>query len=179
MRNLSAVSSEDILQHSFKFFKILVLIIVVNISINEAFFELKSSLFHEFLSELVYLIFFYVGFLFYYYIGAIYQRISGNRIHKVWVIRHFLMLIFVTIIIFQLTGVLNPSQMKEITHDSRITNDILVVILVFISLAIFQSYKLIRKAQIKWYDTGFYFLVYASFIILVLFKGGIIKQIVR
>jgi hypothetical protein len=179
MKNLSDVSSEDLLHDAFKFFKILIFVIVVNISINEAYFNMNSDLLHEIRSEAAYLSFFYFGFLFFYYLGSLYKKITTNNIHKVWLIRNWLMLIFVTTIIFQLTGVLNPDQIKVKMLEDQITKDVVIVYVIFLGIAILQTFKLIRKAQIKWYDAGFYLLAYSSFFVLIIMKGLIVQALLR
>ena len=177
IRNISDVSSENILQQAFKFFKIQIFIIVVNISINEIFLDKDSNLIHEFNSEIAYLSFFYISFLVYYYISALYIRFTSNIIHRVLVIRTWLMLIFILTIIFQLTGALNPDKLSEKIFLDLLSKDMLVVYLIFLLIKIYHVFKLIKRNQIKWYDSLFYIIIFASYLFLIIIKSIIIQKL--
>jgi hypothetical protein len=177
MRNISNVSKEDILQEAFKFFKLLIFFILINISINEIFLNKDSDMVHDFKSEIAYLSFFYISFLIYYYFSAFYIKITSNTIHHVLVIRTWLMLIFTLTLFYQFSGALNPNNLNEKTFLDLLINDTLVVYSIFLVIEIYHIFKLIKTNQIKWYDSFFYLIVFASYLIFISIKSIMIQQL--
>ena len=177
MRNISNVSKEDILQEAFKFFKLLIFFILINISINEIFLNKDSNMAHEFKSEIAYLSFFYISFLIYYYFSALYIKITSNIIHRVLVIRTWLMLIFTLTLFYQFSGALNPNKLNEKTFLDLLINDTLAVYSIFLVIEVYHIFKLIKTNQIKWYDSIFYIIVFASFLVFITIKSMIIQQL--
>lgn len=177
MRNMDNVSIEEILQQAFKFFKTLIFIIVVNISINEIFLDKDSNLVHEFLSEIAYLSFFFVSFLIYYYISAFYIKLTSNNIHRVLVFRTWLTLIFTLTLFFQLSGGLNPNKFNDKKFFDLLINDSVAVYFIFLIIEMYHIFKLIKRNQIKWYDSIFYIIIFASYFIFISIKTFTIKSL--
>jgi len=178
MRNISNVSKDDILQESFKFFKILMFFLLINISINEIFLDKDSTMVKDFKSEIAYLSFFYISFLFYHYFSSFYIKLTSNDIHYALVIRTWLMLIFTLIIIYQFTGGLNPNKkLNDKSYLDLLINDSLEVYFIFLLIEIYHKFKLIKTKKIKWYDSIFYLIVSASYFVFICIKTVIIQKL--
>jgi hypothetical protein len=175
MRNINVVSIEDVLQQAFKFFKILIFFILVNISINELLLDKDSNLANDFKSEAAYLSFYYVSFLIFYYISAFYVKLTSNTIHRVLVIRTWLTLVFTLTVFFQLSGALNPNKLSAANFMDLLVKDALAVYFIFLIIEVYHIIKLFRTNQIKWYDSIFYIIIFTSYIIFIAIKTIIIQ----
>jgi hypothetical protein len=157
------IGKEEILQQTFKFFKISIFIVLANFSYNEIFINKDSDLARELKSEIGYLSVFYISFLFYYYISYFYANITSNKIHNVLVIRTWIMLIFLQILFFQISGDLN----KKIIKDKVLSEHSLMAYGILLLIGIFHIIKSIKEKRIKWYDSVFYLFIFASFFIFI------------
>jgi len=175
MRNINVVSIEDVLQQAFKFFKILIFFILVNISINELLLDKDSNLANDFKSEAAYLSFYYVSFLIFYYISTFYVKLTSNTIHRVLVIRTWLTLVFTLTVFFQLSGALNPNKLSAANFMDLLVKDALAVYFIFLIIEVYHIIKLFRTNQIKWYDSIFYIIIFTSYIIFIAIKTIIIQ----
>lgn len=163
LRNLSGISDDDLLKQTFKIFKLLILVIILNISIHEAVYEKNSDIFREICSETVYLFFFYCSFLLNYYLGRFYTKITSNSIHEVLISRVWIILMFIITIIFQASGSINIKLIDKEAFENMIIDESATAWIILGILGGVQIIRLILTKRIKWYDTFFYTFIYCLF----------------
>ena len=177
LRNISDKTPDDLLLETFKILKIIIFFIVSNIAFNEIFKGNDSNLWHEVKSEGSYLAFFYISFLALYYISRLYEKITSNGVHKVIVLRDFLIVILATILFFQIDGLMNPNLNKHQLLSDLSLEDIGYMYIFFVLMVIFQSFYLLKKKIIKWYDMFYYIFMTALIFILMVLNGLVILSI--
>ena len=171
-------SIDDIALEAFKIFKFLVFCILSNITINDILFDRNSNLLNEIKSESSYLLFFILSFLLCYYLAAIYSTLRKNEYLKVVIARDWLLTMMITTIIFQLTGVLNPSGSSEAEIEDIITSDLAGLAFSYLALFLFQFYRMIRARLIRWYDFFFCLVSFSLYIFLLICKGVVIQLLI-
>ena len=162
---------------TFKILKIIIFFIVSNIAFNEIFKGNDSNLWHEVKSEGSYLAFFYISFLALYYINRLYEKITSNGVHKVIVLRDFLIVILATILFFQIDGLMNSDHNEHQLLIDLAWKDIAKMYIFFVLMVIFQSFYLLKKKIIKWYDMFYYIFMTALIFILMVLNGLVILSI--
>ena len=177
LRNISDKTPDDLLLETFKILKIIIFFIVSNIAFNEIFRKIDSNLWHEIKSEGAYLAFFYISFLAFYYIGRLYEKITSNGVHKVIVLRYLLIVMLATILFFQIDGLMNPDHKKNQLLSNLAMNDLVLIFFIFALMVIFQSFYLLKKKIIKWYDMFYYIFMTALIFILIILNGHVILDI--
>jgi len=177
LRNISNKTQDDLLLETFKILKIIIFIIVSNIAFNELFRNIDSDLWHEVKSEGTYLTFFYISFLGFYYISRLYEKITSNGVHKVIVLRYLLIVMLATIIFFQIDGLMNPDYKKYKLLNDLAIKDLVYIFAFFVLMVIFQSFYLLKKKIIKWYDVFYYIFMTALTFILIILNGLVILNI--
>ena len=177
LRNINDKTPDDLLLETFKILKIIIFFIVSNIAFNELFRNIDSNLWHEIKSEVTYLAFFYISFLAFYYIGRLYEKITSNGVHKVIVLRYLLIVMLATILFFQIDGLMNPDHKKHQLLSNLAMNDLGLIFFFFDLMIIFQSFYLLKKKIIKWYDMFYYIFMTALIFILIILNGHVILDI--
>lgn len=176
LKNIVDKTADDLLQETFKVLKIIIFFIVANIAFNEIFRNIDSNLWNEFTSEGSYLAFFYISFLAFYYIGRFYEKITSNEVHKVIVLRYLLIVMLATILLFQITGIMNPNQKNQILSD-LVFQDLSLLFLLFTLMVILHCIYLSKKKIIKWYDVFYYIFMIALIFILIMVNGLVVTSI--
>lgn len=177
LRNIRDKTPDDLLLETFKILKIIIFFIVSNIAFNELFRNIDSNLWHEVKSEGSYLTFFYISFLAFYYISRLYEKITSNGVHKVIVLRYLLIVMLATILFFQIDGLMNPDYKKHQSLRDWAVNDLVLIFVFFALMVIFQSFYLLKKKIIKWYDVFYYIFMTALTFILIVLNGLVILHI--
>ena len=83
-----------------------------------------------------------------------------------------------TTIVFQFTGVLNPSQISQKGFLDLMSYDILCTLLGYFLLLAVQIYQLYKKQVIKWFDVFVYLISWVFFSFLIIVKGVIIQMLI-
>ena len=177
LRNINDKTPDDLLLETFKILKIIIFFIVSNIAFNELFRNIDSNLWHEIKSEVTYLAFYYISFLAFYYISRLYEKITSNGVHKVIVLRYLLIVMLATILFFQIDGLMNPNHKKNQLLSNLAMNDLVLIFFIFALMVIFQSFYLLKKKIIKWYDMFYYIFMTALIFILIILNGHVILDI--
>ena len=177
LRNINDKTPDDLLLETFKILKIIIFFIVSNIAFNELFRNIDSNLWHEIKSEVTYLAFFYISFLAFYYISRLYEKITSNGVHKVIVLRYLLIVMLATILFFQIDGLMNPDHKKNQLLSNLAMNDLVLIFFIFALMVIFQSFYLLKKKIIKWYDMFYYIFMTALTFIVIILNGLVILHI--
>ena len=177
LRNINDKTPDDLLLETFKILKIIIFFIVSNIAFNELFRNIDSNLWHEIKSEVTYLAFYYISFLAFYYISRLYEKITSNGVHKVIVLRYLLIVMLATILFFQIDGLMNPDHKKNQLLSNLAMNDLVLIFFIFALMVIFQSFYLLKKKIIKWYDMFYYIFMTALIFILIILNGHVILDI--
>ena len=181
LRNISDKTPDDLLLETFKILKIIIFFIVSNIAYNEIYNGWDSNLWDEVISEGSYLAFFYISFLAFYYISRLYEKITSNGVHKVIVLRYLLIVMLATILFFQIDGLMNPDHKHDHKHDQFLgvlaIKDLLLIFGFFSLMVIFQSFYLLKKKIIKWYDMFYYIFMTALIFIVIILNGHVILYI--
>ena len=177
LRDITNKTSDDVLLETFKILKIIIFIIVVNIAFNEIFRNIDSNLWNDLKSEGLYLVFFYISFLAFYYLSRVYERITKTSIHTTIVSRYQLVVMLATMIFFQVSGIMNPDQKKSNLIVELAVENLVIVVLLFCLLIVFQSVYLIKRKLIRWFDVFFYLFMSILIFILIFFNGFIILTI--
>ncbi len=172
LRNISDKTPDDLLLETFKILKIIIFFIVSNIAFND-----NSKLWDEVKSEGSYLAFFYISFLALYYINRLYEKITSNGVHKVIVLRDFLIVMLATILFFQIDGLMNSDHNEHQLLIDLAWKDIAKMYIFFVLMVIFQSFYLLKKKIIKWYDMFYYIFMTALTFILMVLNGLVILYI--
>jgi hypothetical protein len=159
-------------------FKFIIFCIIANIGINEAFFDINADLIKEIQTQIVYLLFFYVSFTFCYYIFYLYGKIVKNPVHTIILSSNWLIVMVATTIVFQFTGLLNPSHISQNGFSELMSIDILWTILVYFLVLVVQMYQLYKKQTIKWFDVFVYLISWVIFSLLLIVKGVIIQGLI-
>jgi hypothetical protein len=113
-----------------------------------------------------------------YYLAAIYSTLRKNEYFKVVISRDWLLTMMITTIIFQLTGVLNPSGSSEAEIEDIITSDLAGLAFSYLALFLFQFYRMIRARLIRWYDFFFCLVSFSLYIFLLICKGVVIQLLI-
>jgi hypothetical protein len=177
-KNCTSKTAEDLTNEGFMVFKFIIFCIIANIGINEAFFDINADLIKEIQTQIVYLLFFYVSFTFCYYIFYLYGKLVKNPVHTIILSSNWLIVMIATTIVFQFTGLLNPSHISQNGFYELMSIDILWTILVYFLVLVVQMYQLYKKQVVKWFDVFFYLISWVIFSLLLIVKGVIIQGLI-
>jgi hypothetical protein len=177
-KNCTSKTAEDLTNEGFMVFKFIIFCIIANIGINEAFFDINADLIKEIQTQIVYLLFFYVSFTFCYYIFYLYGKLVKNPVHTIILSSNWLIVMIATTIVFQFTGLLNPSHISQNGFYELMSIDILWTILVYFLVLVVQMYQLYKKQTIKWFDIFVYLISWVIFSLLLIVKGVIIQGLI-
>ena len=83
-----------------------------------------------------------------------------------------------TTVVFQFTGLLNPSHISQNGFSELMTIDILWTILVYFLLLAVKMYQLYKKQVVKWFDVFVYLISWVFFSFLLVVKGVIIQMLI-
>lgn len=177
-KNCTLKTDEDVANEGFMVFKFILFCIITNMAINEAFLDINSDLFKEMLSQIVFLLFFYISFTLCYYIFYLYGKLVKNSVHTIILSCNWLIVMVATTIVFQLTGILNPNRISQTGFSELMSIDILWTILVYLVVLVVQMYRLYKKQIIKWFDIFVYLISWVIFSFLLIVKGVIIQGLI-
>ena len=82
-----------------------------------------------------------------------------------------------TILFFQIDGLMNPDHKKNQLLSNLAMNDLVLIFFIFALMVIFQSFYLLKKKIIKWYDMFYYIFMTALIFILIILNGHVILDI--
>lgn len=189
LRNITNKTSDDVLQETFKVLKIIIFIIVANIAFNEIFRNVDSNLWNDLKSEGLYLVFFYISFLALYYISRIYERITNTSIHTTIVSRYQLVVMLLTMIFFQVSGIMNADLNADLNADMNsyfikselvkelAMENLAIIFLLFCLLVVIQSFYLVKRNLIRRFDVLFYLFMSALIFVFISINGMILLVI--
>ena len=177
-KNCTSKTEEDLTNEGFMVFKFIIFCIIANIGINEAFFGINADLIKDIQTQIIYLPFFYVSFTFCYYIFYLYGKLVKNPVHTIILSSNWLILMIATTVVFQFTGLLNPSHISQNGFSELMTIDILWTILVYFLLLAVKMYQLYKKQVVKWFDVFVYLISWVFFSFLLVVKGVIIQMLI-
>jgi hypothetical protein len=189
LRNITNKTSDDVLQETFKVLKIIIFIIVANIAFNEIFRNVDSNLWNDLKSEGLYLVFFYISFLALYYISRIYERITNTSIHTTIVSRYQLVVMLLTMIFFQVSGIMNADLNADLNADMNsyfikselvkelAMENLAIIFLLFCLLVVIQSFYLVKRNLIRRVDVLFYLFMSALIFVFISINGMILLVI--
>jgi len=177
-KNCTSKTEEDLTNEGFMVFKFIVFCIITNIGINEAFLDINADLIKEIVTQIVFLLFFYISFTLCYYIFYLYGKLVKNPVHTIILSSNWLIVMIATTIVFQFTGVLNPNQISQKGFSDLMSNDILCTLLGYFLLLAVQVYQLYKKQVIKWFDVFVYLISWVFFSFLIIVKGVIIQMLI-
>lgn len=177
-KNCTLKTEEDLTNEGFMVFKFIIFCIIANIGINEAFLDINADLIKEIQTQIVYLLFFYVSFTLCYYIFYLYGKLVKNPVHTIILSSNWLIVMVATTIVFQFTGILNPSHISQNGFSELMTMDILWTILVYFLILSVQLYQLHKKQIVKWFDVFAYLFSWIFFSFLLVVKGVIIQMLI-